>query len=35
VEWWPEGKESQTPKAKDVEENISLRGLFKKWFGSN
>jgi hypothetical protein len=35
VEWWPEGKESQTPAAKDVAENISLRGLFKKWFGSN
>ena len=35
VEWWPEGKESETPGAKDVEENISLRGLFKKWFWSN
>ena len=35
VEWWPEGKASETPGAKDVEENISLRGLFKKWFGSN
>jgi len=35
VEWWPEGKESETPGAKDVAENISLRGLFKKWFGSN
>jgi hypothetical protein len=32
VEWWPEGKESHTPGGKDVEENISLRGLFKKWF---
>ena len=35
VEWWPEGKESETPGAKDVAENISLRGLFKKWFGSS
>ena len=35
VEWWPEGKESETPGAKDVEDNISLRGLFKKWFGSS
>ena len=35
VEWWPEGKASETPGAKDVEDNISLRGLFKKWFGSN
>jgi hypothetical protein len=35
VEWWPEGKASETPGAKDVEENISLRGLFKKWFGSS
>jgi hypothetical protein len=35
VEWWPEGKEPETPGAKEVAENISLRGLFKKWFGSN
>jgi hypothetical protein len=35
VEWWPEGKESETPGAKDVEEQVSLRRLFKKWFGSN
>ena len=35
VEWWPEGKETETPGANEIEGNISLRGLFKKWFGSN
>ncbi|MEE4262713.1 MAG: hypothetical protein V2I56_08460 [Desulfobacteraceae bacterium] len=35
VEWWPEGKEPGTPRPKDVEGNISLGGLFRKWFGSN
>jgi len=35
VEWWPEGRASETPGAKDVEDHISLRGLFKKWFGSS
>jgi len=34
VEWWPEGKETETPGAKEIEEPISLRRLFKKWFGS-
>ena len=34
VEWWPEGKETETPEANEIEGNISLRGLFKKWFGS-
>ena len=35
VEWWPEGKETETRGANEIEGNISLRGLFKKWFGSN
>ena len=35
VEWWPEGKSPETPGTKDVQDSISLRGLFKKWFGSN
>ena len=35
VEWWPEGRAAETPGAAEVEENSSLRGLFKKWFGSN
>jgi len=35
VEWWPEGKESETPEAQDADDSLSLRGLFKKWFGSN
>ncbi len=35
VEWWPEGKDSGAPRAKDVTDDISLRSLFKKWFGSS
>jgi hypothetical protein len=35
VEWWPEGKDSEAPRTKDVDDSLSLRGLFKKWFGSN
>ncbi len=35
VEWWPEGKDSEAPRAKDVADDMSLRRLFKKWFGSN
>ena len=34
VEWWPEGRETEAPEGKEFEEQISLRGLFKKWFGS-
>lgn len=34
VEWWPEGRKSQTPGGEEVEEHISLRGLFRKWFGT-
>ena len=33
VEWWPEGRTTQTPESEEIEEHISLRGLFKKWFG--
>jgi hypothetical protein len=35
VEWWPEGKDAEALRAKDVSDNMSLRGLFKKWFGSS
>lgn len=34
VEWWPEGKETEAPGGKEIKEQVSLRGLFKKWFGS-
>ncbi|MDJ0815732.1 MAG: hypothetical protein QNJ58_05985 [Desulfobacterales bacterium] len=34
VEWWPEGRKSVSPSSEDVEESLSLKGLFKKWFGS-
>jgi hypothetical protein len=35
VEWWPEGRETEAPEGKGIEEQVSLRGLFKKWFGSS
>jgi len=35
VEWWPEGREIQTPAKEDIEGHISLRGLFRKWFGTS
>ncbi len=35
VEWWPEGREAETAGVDGVEENISLRARFKKWFESD
>lgn len=34
VEWWPKGRKSEMPDSKEVKESHSLKGLFKKWFGS-
>ncbi len=34
VEWWPEGRNTQAPGEETIETHSSLRGLFKKWFGS-
>ena len=34
VEWWPEGRKTQIPEKEEIEEHISLRGLFRKWFGT-
>jgi len=34
VEWWPEGRKTEPPPGAEIEEPISLKGLFKKWFGS-
>jgi hypothetical protein len=34
VEWWPESREAETARADEIEGNLSLGGLFKKWFGS-
>ena len=34
VEWWPEGRNTQTPEQKEIEGHISLRELFRKWFGT-
>jgi hypothetical protein len=35
VEWWPEGREIQTPEKEEIEGHISLRWLFRKWFGTS
>ena len=34
VEWWPEGRNPEPPGGGEIEGQISLKGLFKKWFGS-
>ena len=34
VEWWPEGRKTEPPSGAEIDEHISLKGLFKKWFGS-
>ena len=34
VEWWPEGRKTQIPAKEELEAHISLRGLFRKWFGT-
>ena len=30
VEWWPEGRKTEPPSGAEIEEPISLKGLFKK-----
>jgi len=34
VEWWPESRKTQTPEEEEIEGHISLRGFFRKWFGT-
>ena len=34
VEWWPERRRIEPPDGNEIEDHVSLRGLFKKWFGS-
>jgi hypothetical protein len=34
VEWWPEGRRTEPPGGKEITEQKSLKGIFKKWFGS-
>jgi hypothetical protein len=34
VEWWPEGRRPELPGGIDIAEQKSLKGLFKRWFGS-
>jgi hypothetical protein len=34
VEWWPEGRKIHTPEEEEIEGHSSLRGLFRKWFGT-
>jgi hypothetical protein len=35
VDWWPEGKRAEAPEGREIDEQMSLRGLFKKWFGGS
>jgi hypothetical protein len=35
VQWWPEERRSAPPAGKGIEGQLSLKGLFKKWFGVN
>ncbi len=34
VEWWPEGRKTVPPSGGEVDRHLSLKGLFKKWFGA-
>jgi hypothetical protein len=34
VEWWPEGRRTEPPGGKVIAEQKSVKGLFKKWFGT-
>ena len=34
VEWWLEGRETKSPEQGAFEEKISLRRLFRNWFGT-
>jgi len=34
VEWWPKGKTTQSLDGKEIQENVSPRSLFRKWFGA-
>ena len=34
VEWWPEGRKTEAPSGKEIDTHLSLKGFFKKWFGS-
>ena len=35
VEWWPEVRDPEAARAAEIEGDLSLRGLFRKWFGSH
>ena len=34
VEWWPAGRAASPPDGRDSEAQLSLQGIFKKWFGT-
>jgi len=34
VEWWPKGRQVSAPMGEDINEHMSVRSLFKKWFGA-
>lgn len=33
IEWWPENLAGHAPSKEDIEEENSLKGLIRKWFG--
>ncbi len=34
VEWWPAGKGTEPPAGKEIAEQKSVKGFFRKWFRS-
>ena len=34
VEWWPKGRRASASMGEEVNENMSVKSLFKKWFGT-
>ena len=35
VDWWPAERNKGAPEDKEIEEQVSLRALFRKWFGAS
>jgi hypothetical protein len=34
VEWWPKGRHASTSIGEEINEHMSVKSLFKKWFGA-
>ena len=35
IEWWPAGRKAEAPAEEGIGESMSLRAIFKKWFGAS